>query len=403
LPKNTLYITFDGLSDSLGQSQILPYLSGIAKNGYSITILSCEKKESLEREKNKIDSLLESRGISWRYVLYDEEGGFISRMKYLRELSLLAETEHAQKKFSLVHCRSYLAALIGLKFKRKYRVPFLFDMRGLWADERLEGNIWNRKNLVHLLAYYYFKSKEKQFFKEADAVVSLTHAAAHYLDNKFPDFKIGNKTAVIPCCVDINLFDPGKPGLQNVKKQDHLLVYSGSIGTWYYTKEMIDFVVEMNRSMPNVKLLIITRDIKPLDEILRAYPESERALVKTQSASYSQMPELLATAEASIFFIKPSFSKIASSPTKMAECWSMNLPIITNVGIGDNDLYFKEHKGGVLVNGFTREAYDDAIKQYNEIIKGPNDYRGLASQLFNYSYSIEIYTAVYKRLIVDAA
>ena len=39
-----LYITYDGLTDPLGQSQILPYLTKIANKNIYIDILSFEKK-----------------------------------------------------------------------------------------------------------------------------------------------------------------------------------------------------------------------------------------------------------------------------------------------------------------------------------------------------------------------
>ena len=49
--KKVLYITYDGLTDPLGQSQILPYLKGLAKHGYQFTILSFEKKDRFQKEK----------------------------------------------------------------------------------------------------------------------------------------------------------------------------------------------------------------------------------------------------------------------------------------------------------------------------------------------------------------
>ena len=40
-----LYITYDGLTDPLGQSQVLPYLLGTAEDGHEITVLSFEKPD----------------------------------------------------------------------------------------------------------------------------------------------------------------------------------------------------------------------------------------------------------------------------------------------------------------------------------------------------------------------
>ena len=40
-----LYISYDGMTDPLGQSQVLPYLEGLAKKNYAITLISFEKEE----------------------------------------------------------------------------------------------------------------------------------------------------------------------------------------------------------------------------------------------------------------------------------------------------------------------------------------------------------------------
>jgi len=52
--KNILYLTYDGLTDQLGQSQILPYIIGLTKIGYHFSIISAEKDEFFEEEKAKL-------------------------------------------------------------------------------------------------------------------------------------------------------------------------------------------------------------------------------------------------------------------------------------------------------------------------------------------------------------
>ena len=53
-----LYITYDGIMDPLGQSQVMPYLTGLASLGTDITLLSFEKPQSL-RDKEKVDKTSE--------------------------------------------------------------------------------------------------------------------------------------------------------------------------------------------------------------------------------------------------------------------------------------------------------------------------------------------------------
>jgi hypothetical protein len=63
--KRILYITYDGLTDPLGQSQILPYLKALAKYGYQFTILSFEKAERFQKEGDLVRSITREAGINW--------------------------------------------------------------------------------------------------------------------------------------------------------------------------------------------------------------------------------------------------------------------------------------------------------------------------------------------------
>lgn len=355
----------------------------------------------MTEESDSVRSILKKAGINWEYIQYDENGSFLSRYYYLKELTAIAEKIHSTHQFKLVHCRSYLAALIGLHFKRKYKIPFVFDMRGLWADERIDGKIWQKSNPLHFLAYHYFKKKEKEFFRECDALISLTSRGSSFITSEFPSFNIKEKTTVIPCCTDTNHFSHGRtltPDL-GFSPTDHVLLYSGSIGTWYNTSEMIDCVSTWKKFIPQLKLLIITKDHSALQKILKERTEEEQSMIKTVSVNYSEMPAYMQAAKASIFFIKPAHSKIASSPTKMAECWSMGLPIITNKGIGDNDHYILNEKGGILIEDFTNESYEKACKQYLNFKNTASDLRKIATEFFDNVDAAQKYVSVYQNVI----
>jgi hypothetical protein len=155
-----IYISYDGMTDPLGQSQVIPYLVGLTKKGYSFTIVSCEKKDKFEKYKADIEQLLSQHNISWEPVPYSTLPSVLSKQKNLlllqRKVNLLCKTSLPD----IVHCRSYMAALVGLAIKKRYGVKFIFDMRGFWADERIDGGIWKLKNPLHKRIYNYFKRKE---------------------------------------------------------------------------------------------------------------------------------------------------------------------------------------------------------------------------------------------------
>jgi glycosyltransferase involved in cell wall biosynthesis len=70
----------------------------------------------------------------------------------------------------------------------------------------------------------------------------------------------------------------------------------------------------------------------------------------------------LSAADAGLAFIKPCFSKIASSPTKTAEYLGCGLPLILNAGIGDSDALINQEKAGALIREYTPEAYRSAAE-----------------------------------------
>ena len=51
--QSILYLSYDGILDPLGQSQIMPYLYGLSEKEYEISVISYEKSRREElREKN---------------------------------------------------------------------------------------------------------------------------------------------------------------------------------------------------------------------------------------------------------------------------------------------------------------------------------------------------------------
>ena len=60
-----LYLSYDGLLDPLGQSQIVPYISAIAAAGHSLTIVSYEKPERTKDQIKVMEIKLQKIGVSW--------------------------------------------------------------------------------------------------------------------------------------------------------------------------------------------------------------------------------------------------------------------------------------------------------------------------------------------------
>lgn len=386
-----LYLTYDGLTDPLGQSQVLPYLCGLSHD-YAISIISFEKPDRFKESENKITKICNQHNLSWHPLRYHKRPPVLATLFDICKLWFKARQLYELDGVSVVHCRSYITALVGLWMKRKYTVKFIFDMRGFWADERVDGGLWNLKNPLYKCVYSFFKKKEKEFLAEADHVVSLTEAAVSEM--KTWNISLAPIT-VIPTCVDLELFNPKKvdPSLQaklrtalGFSEHDFVLVYSGSLGTWYLMDEMLNFFWELKKEIPKAKFLILTRDSLSLQE----YSYKQDVLVT--NADYNMMPTYLSLANAAIFFIKPAYSKKASSATKMAELMAMKLPFITNSKIGDVESLSSQYPEGIVLEEFTAAAYQQAIVRLG-IKKG--DYNPAGLNYFSLTRGINLYRSVY--------
>ena len=385
-----LYLSYDGLTDPLGQSQILPYLGGLSR--YGITIISFEKKDRFEAEKAHVQEFCRVHNLNWVPLVYHKSPPVFSTLYDLWMLRRKVKSLHRKYPFRVIHCRSYITALVGLWMKHTYNVKFIFDMRGFWADERVEAGLWNLRNPVYRLIYSFFKKKEQQFLGEANAIILLTESAKQEILR----WNLNSTLHVIPCCVDLDHFDPARTtplqqeALRNelgVKPGEFVLLYLGSLGTWYLVKEMLDFFTQVKKVRPDAKFLLVTHDA--LD--VRGHPYAQDILLR--SSTRATVPLFISLSNASVIFIKPVFSKKASSATKMAEVLAMGVPVVTNSGWGDIDLFHRTLPGLATVS--TPEDYPKAVTMLLQM-RNDSEIRKGASARFSLVQGVALYNAVYQ-------
>ena len=268
-----LYISYDGMTDPLGRSQVLPYLQGLAARGHEITLLSCEKAER-SADEAAVREICDQAGIDWQPVAYHKWPPIVSGMLDVAVLKREAARLHRLKRFDLVHCRSYMAAIAGDWLKRGSGVPFLFDMRGFWADERVERGIWPAGNPLFRAAYSYFKRLERRFFRDADAIVSLTDNARREIGSWPADRWPAAGVTVIPCCVDLGLFAAQSAEQRaatrrqiGIDENTPLLLYVGSVGGAYLTTEMLRLFRVYRETRTGARFLFVSGH--PREEIER--------------------------------------------------------------------------------------------------------------------------------------
>lgn len=401
-----LYISYDGMTDPLGQSQVLPYLVGLSEKGYQMVLVSFEKQERFGASKAIIEALCNHAGIIWKPLMYTKNPPVLSTLWDVFQLKRTILKLHQQYHFSHTHCRSHISAIGGAYLQRKVGIPFIFDMRGFYADERVDGGLWKLSNPLFKMVYRYFKTKEKDFLKNAACTISLTEAGKKII-NSWPGFE-HTPIDVIPCCADLHHFNRERVDMNqvnnwrqklNIQTDDFVVSYLGSLGTWYLADEMFKFFERLLKSHPKAKFLLITPDSKlMISEIACKYQIPDTAIV-VQQAKRSEVPEMLLLGTISLFFIKPVFSKQASSPVKMGEILAMGIPIIANAGVGDVDAIVNDTHCGILIDDFNNEAFDRGMASIPEFLTADQSvYVNAAHKYYSLENGVEKYAKVYRQI-----
>jgi len=398
---NALYISYDGLTDPLGQSQVIPYIQGLTDKGIHFNIISFEKELTFKKHQSTIKKILGSK-IKWTPLEYTKNPPVISTIYDIFKLKKqVTRIIKENGKPDVIHCRSYISSLIGLWAKKKFNIPFIFDMRGFWADERVDGKIWDLNNFIYKGIYSFFKRKEKEFITESAHVVSLTKCGKEEIESWLLPNTLS--ISVIPCCTDENLFNSQNVkevrSTLGIKEDEFVLTYLGSIGTWYMLDEMLDFFNCLQKEVPKSKFLFITKDDK--NSILTKVNDYKINVndIIIQPSEREMIPSYIAASDYSIFFIKPLYSKKASSPTKMGEVLNLGIPIICNSGVGDVDEIMKEVDANLIVEQFKKEDYHRVISYVkNNPAINAKEIIDISLNHFSLTKGIESYYQVYQNI-----
>jgi glycosyltransferase involved in cell wall biosynthesis len=393
-----LYLSYDGLTDPLGQAQILPYLLGLEQQGLGFIIISFEKKEAFLAYEQHVFKQLEGRDIQWIPLSYTKKPAVFSTLYDLWRMKRAAK-KSLSSAHTIIHCRSYLPMLVAMSIHQGRKV--IFDMRGLWADERVDGNLWPQHKPLYRWIYRYFLRKEKDFVQQSDALVSLTHDGIKALSERYDSRILDNKSTVIPCCVDSELFQPENPPL-NLKRslgipdEGKVLIHVGSVGTWYRLDQELVFFNALSELDPTWYFLILTKDTTAATTIVNLN-QSFSSRVVIHSAPHHEVPSFLNLAQASIQFIEPAFSKRASSPVKLGESLAMGVPVIANVGIGDSQALIQEGLAGICINSW--DDIPSAVADFQRMRFDSNAIREYAIRILGLEQGITAYHQVYTKIL----
>jgi glycosyltransferase involved in cell wall biosynthesis len=398
-----LYLSYDGLTDPLGPSQVLAYLKPLAAMGHRIGLVTFEKPERSPAEREAMALECRGAGIEWHPQRYTKWPPVVSTLKDLTQMRRVALQLHARKPFEVVHCRSYPPALVGQAVQKR-GAKLLFDMRGFWADERAEGGLWNLDKPLFAAVYRFFKRKEAELLRTSDHIVSLTEIGRERIV-EWRGRDVLPPITVIPCCIDNAAFptiDAARRGKARsalgIAAEARVAVALGSLTGWYRLDRMMAFFAVQRSRDPSSRFLFVTRDPPALIHAaaVKAGVPSEALIIR--SARREEVPGLVAAADYGLLFGTEGTSALARSPVKLGEYMALGLPVVTDRVIGDVARIIEESGAGVLVDGFDPEAYAEALDRVRQLRPDKHRWRSSFDRWFSLPEGVRRYASIYEQL-----
>jgi glycosyltransferase involved in cell wall biosynthesis len=387
-----LYISYSGMLEPLGQSQVIAYLERLSDE-FALHLISFEKPADWADGgcRSAIATRLAGAGIAWHPLTYHKRPSVLATLFDIVQGTILALWLRLRHGARIIHARSYVPALAGLIVKRLTGARLLFDMRGLWVDERVEGGIWRAGGRIQRAA----RRLERSLLRGGDHIVTLTHASRPAIETLARSASLA-PVSVIPTCADLERFAPG-----DRRPERFTLGHVGSVGMNRMFGEVLACFRVLRERRPDARLLVVNRGEHHLvREALRAAEIPEEAIELTE-ATHDQMVPLIRRMSAGAAINRPSFGECARAPTRLAEYLGCGVPCLGNVGIGDMETILEREGAGVALRDFTDAERRRAVDRLLAIDADPATAahcRAVALEHFSLDAGVRAYRAIYAGL-----
>lgn len=369
----SLYMSYDGMMEPLGQSQVVAYLTRLAED-FTIHLISFEKRSDTDRSEaaQSMHRALARSGIVWHPQRYHKRPKLVSTVYDMARAAIVAVAVARRGRIRVMHARSLLSAAMILPALYVCKGRLVFDIRGFWTDERVEGGVVARGSIVERA----LRVLERAIFHRADHIVTLTRSSVALLRD---DPRFGRPRApitVIPTCADLDLFTPEDDRSGDRSGEPFTVGYVGQIGPWYRFDAMIALYAAFVRRRPDARMLVVNRSQQA--EVRRAFQAA--GIVENRSeivaASRSDVAGHIRRMDVGIVLMIDAFSNFARAPTKLAEYLACGIPCVGDAQVGDLQAILDGERVGVTLRDHTPGEYDRAVDR----ILAATDDAGLAAR-----------------------
>jgi len=394
--KKILYISYDGILEPLGYSQVLKYMESLSKD-FEITLISFEKidlkigtSDFLQMQQHCLQ-----KKINWKPREYHQGLSVFSHLINILSIFFIPFLEMLKTKHQIIHIRSYMPGLAIPLLKLFFNFKFIFDIRGFWADEKVDRLGWSKRSWK----YRFFKALEIKLFNKADMVVTLTKSSKDFIHDKFN--KSPHCVEVIRTCVDFSEFNADHRDLKTYDFKKNLVIgYLGSIDTAYDFNAFLRMIKNLEKRGLSIELKILSNASAAIVSKYLKENNLDHLQYEVLFLKRNELSQAINKFDFLGFALKPSFSLIASMPTKIAESLACGTPIICNNFNGDIKEMIELNGIGILYDFSTdleEENYGQILSMLREDTV-PERCHEFSKEYFSLELGVSKYRQIYNNL-----
>ena len=387
--RKILYISYDGLMEPLGQSQVLNYLKGLSTD-YQMFVISYEKKEDyLDLKKKKLlKEIVSEKNINWIALRYHSNYRVLSTIYDVLLGFIVSFFLITFNRIQLIHIRSTIPGLIAQLLNIFLNFKLIFDMRGFWSDEKADRGGWSREGML----YKFFNSLETKLIQNSDSVITLTDNAIELILSKNPLFK-REKFVKITTCSDLDVFKKREEIIEN--KKFFTLGHVGSVDTAYDIEPILNLYKRLSTKYDFFKLLFLNKGSHNYINHQLERLNISREGIEVIDVDFNQIPEYFKKIDFGCFYAKPNLSIKASMPTKLGEFLASGIPVLCNPLNEDiTQLITKNNIG--IISDFDSSLNLESIQKNLLDLSNSKDIRDKCRRVAESNFSLETGIKEYK-------
>ena len=242
------------------------------------------------------------------------------------------------------------ASLVASKFAKKYKIPFIFEIRDLWPQTFIDMNLWTKNSIKSKV----FKYIEKITVNRSDRVIVLSPLTIEYLIKEYNYNE--NNVLLIPNGINDNFIIP----ISQEYDDKINITYLGGIDKVHGLDFLIDLACRLKDEDIEFNIYGDGKERKNLEKIVKEKKLSNIAF--KGSVPKTKVPEVLC--KANLLFVSTS-NVLYGSENKLYEYMATGKPVIVAT-IGEHNNPIRDIDCGVALD---RENIDAASSDLINFIK----------------------------------